>query len=702
MHRLTLTAVGSGGTHWSRRVHSELLATCHRLRTSRPIGLGRSDTVSASRLPLTCCSITRRGHHFQRKLSRTSRKVWAHKSRLLHRAKAGLGHREAASAVANSIDIDDEYKMKDLEEDIDRFSVSTSSHILPEEIFYKPDDHSIDLDYISSNSTLSGELGVDSIWERQGGDEEHRYRRPLEEEQYFSNEQLGSLRETTGDKGGVEAKFDTAPERQRSAIDFLKQFDELDRPSPDNPEAFQLWLECAAQHEASMKYQKVIESARSRRDFDSMGILQSHVVQWYQAMRDTIDARQKEYLSNQDKRIGRERYGPLICSLAPEKLAVIVAHEATTMALLNGEKGVILVEMATAIGVAVETEVLSQHTIRARFGPGADTDNIDSDDDEESSYDDRRRGDRGDFKRILVDRWNFSASHLTRFMEELKYFDPNFKKNKRSIEQAVRRAKRATNAAENWVKEDLVHLGVALLSILLECATVDVDGNEQSAFYIEKIWTKKNKTTSYVYLNKQTAKLFLKDDFVSLAATTTRHTPMVVPPSDWVSPDSGGYKWLKADIMRYKNSNTLKEALHQADISQILDGLNVLGRTPWSINRTILEIGQRCWENNLPCGDIPSRDDFVVPPEPIKPSKIHPELYADKECEEYKAFVAERQAYREASTRRTRIHQKNMVSIGGRTWRSTLSLRVILTLLARHVLGSTFTTKFCGTQTGPS
>ena len=251
---------------------------------------------------------------------------------------------------------------------------------------------------------------------------------------------------------------------------------------------------------------------------------------------------------------------------------------------------------------------------------------------------------------------------MTKFMEELKYYDPKFKKNKTTIEQAVRRAKRATDSSQRWTIEDKVHLGVALLSILMECATVETDGKEQAAFSVEKIWTKKMKTKSYVRLNKQTSKRFLEDDFVSLAATTTRHAPMVVPPTDWVSPDKGGYKWLEVDMMRYKKSNTLEEALHQADLSHVLDGLNALGRTPWRINRTILDVGKRCWENNLPCGDIPSRDDFDVPPEPTKPERIAPELFADKESPEYKAAVAANKAYREALSRRARIHQKNMVS----------------------------------------
>jgi DNA-directed RNA polymerase len=101
-------------------------------------------------------------------------------------------------------------------------------------------------------------------------------------------------------------------------------------------------------------------------------------------------------------------------------------------------------------------------------------------------------------------------------------------------------------------------------------------------------------------------------------------------------------------------------ALKEADLSTIFDGLNVLGRVPWVINKKILEVGERCWNENIPLGDIPSRTDYNVPPMPTKPDAKMVAL--DKDSEAYKEARHEYGLYREEVLKHRRVHQKNMVS----------------------------------------
>ena len=61
-----------------------------------------------------------------------------------------------------------------------------------------------------------------------------------------------------------------------------------------------------------------------------MSLMQRHVVQWFQGLQDAISIRQKEFLSNQDKRRASNRYGPFLCSLHPDKMAVILSQEVIT------------------------------------------------------------------------------------------------------------------------------------------------------------------------------------------------------------------------------------------------------------------------------------------------------------------------------------------------------------------------------------
>jgi DNA-directed RNA polymerase len=85
-----------------------------------------------------------------------------------------------------------------------------------------------------------------------------------------------------------------------------------------------------------------------------------------------------------------------------------------------------------------------------------------------------------------------------------------------------------------------------------------------------------------------------------------------------------------------------------------MDGLNVLGRVPWVINKDILSAAQKCWDDGIELGDIPSQQDHELPPLPIRP---------DGSNKEYSEAQGEFNAYREKMTKYRRMHQKNMVSL---------------------------------------
>ncbi len=93
--------------------------------------------------------------------------------------------------------------------------------------------------------------------------------------------------------------------------------------------------------------------------------------------------------------------------------------------------------------------------------------------------------------------------------------------------------------------------------------------------------------------------------------------------------------------------------MKEADLTTLMDGLNVLARVPWVINKNILSTAERCWDEGIALGDIPSRTDHDLPPEPTRP---------DDEYIDYKETQGEYQKYREALMKYRRIHQRNMVS----------------------------------------
>ncbi len=549
-----------------------------------------------------------------------------------------------------------------LDEDIELLTSSWLSTSLPKR-YQEPSDSA---SLVEGATLLELELGIDPDRDVEDEDDELG----IDPDRDVEDEDDDALdRSSTPSKNNnKQTETERHDELQKSAMEILRNFDPQNPPATNDPEELQLWLECAAQREAVLRYQNLVKKARDRKAYDSMGLMQRHIVQWFEDLKSFIEIRQKEYLSNKDRRRAKTRYGPFLCSLPPEKMAVIASHEAMTQSLLfsgkTGREGVPLAKLAAAIGAAVETEVLSQQRMKERFFDPNRTDDVDKNEDVETDKTDDEEKHAKDTKRNTAsDRWKFSASHLKLFIADLQRMDPKMgKKNKRSIAAAMLRAKRVMDNEQGWTKDDAIHLGAALLSILVENTKINNKGKQEPAFKVEKRWTPTKKSISFVVLNENLYRMFTEDELLSWAASTTRYTPMIVPPSEWNGPRKGGYRWLEASLMRTHGSQVQNEALQHGDLSLVYDGLNILGRTAWKINKDILGIGKTCWNRNIPIGDIPSRTDLEVPPEPQRPERISPELYADKLSPEAKAAMEARKEYRDSIHKRQRVIQKNMVS----------------------------------------
>jgi len=143
-----------------------------------------------------------------------------------------------------------------------------------------------------------------------------------------------------------------ANSRRRSAVELLMHFDPIRPPVSDDPDDLQLWLECEAQQEAVLRYQKAMESARERKDYSSLSLVQRQVLRWYPLLRKKIAERQRQYmLKDGEQHPTASGYGPFLCALPPAKLAVIVAHEAIMCTLLksglHGKEGVPFATLAS-------------------------------------------------------------------------------------------------------------------------------------------------------------------------------------------------------------------------------------------------------------------------------------------------------------------------------------------------------------------
>ncbi|KAN0034801.1 hypothetical protein ACTFIV_001333 [Dictyostelium citrinum] len=92
--------------------------------------------------------------------------------------------------------------------------------------------------------------------------------------------------------------------------------------------------------------------------------------------------------------------------------------------------------------------------------------------------------------------------------------------------------------------------------------------------------------------------------------------PMVIKPLPWISPVEGPYLHYKVPIMRTNGSAMQLRSLAEADLSLIYRSLNILGETPWVINKELYHIITEAWVNGGDIGDIPKRTDFEYPEMP--------------------------------------------------------------------------------------
>jgi DNA-directed RNA polymerase, mitochondrial len=442
-------------------------------------------------------------------------------------------------------------------------------------------------------------------------------------------------------------------------------------------EALECWLECDSLEESVAKYQRVIDEARNRNDFNCISFVERQIARWFVPLQEAIEAKKHAYLTRErDKKDrGFHVFGPFLCSLPSAKLAVIVAHLAIVQCVTSSNyseerhysaTGARFVRLALAVGQSVEDELVIHKLLRKRSLENAQDktssipNNFESNvssmlqENEDSSL--ANTTDKTDAN-LEANIWSYSSSHLKEYLDEVSKYRPSEKK-RRVLSHAIQKARQAADKADAWSAIDKAQLGSALLQILIETVTVGKDESEEMAFTLEMRWVTNTKSQSYLTLNDQLLKMIAIDDIDALSATATRHKPMIVPPKPWTSARKGGYLILEIDVMRYHGCRTQREAIMNAESSMVFDGLNALSRVKWKINKVLLDAAHRCWDENIPLGDIPSRTDLELPEQPVAPAWSGVKL--EKGTDAYEAAISELIKYRDRLIKYNRIKQKNM------------------------------------------
>lgn len=99
--------------------------------------------------------------------------------------------------------------------------------------------------------------------------------------------------------------------------------------------------------------------------------------------------------------------------------------------------------------------------------------------------------------------------------------------------------------------------------------------------------------------------------------------PMLVEPKPWSGFDDGGYYTIPQRVVRTKGDDPsqrayAESAIENGDMKKTLAALDVLGKVPWQINKSVLSVMADAWNNDETIGGLKS-ETLTMPP-PKEPS----------------------------------------------------------------------------------
>ncbi|ANS06226.1 RNA polymerase [Phage MedPE-SWcel-C56] len=163
-----------------------------------------------------------------------------------------------------------------------------------------------------------------------------------------------------------------------------------------------------------------------------------------------------------------------------------------------------------------------------------------------------------------------------------------------------------------WDNETMVGVGSLLLSLTLDATDL---------VYKETI--REGRKQRVVLRATQEVKDWIESSDEALAVMMPDRMPCLMKPEDWVSQYNGGYHLprLRANTPLVKTRRGFsrkphEELLAQADMAPVMSAVNSVQRTPWRVNRRVLEAIQAVWLSNTGVGMPPSQP-YEVPPCPF-------------------------------------------------------------------------------------
>jgi DNA-directed RNA polymerase len=294
-------------------------------------------------------------------------------------------------------------------------------------------------------------------------------------------------------------------------------------------------------------------------------------------------------------------YGPFLRLLSPEKVAAITILSVMSFLTSVGvEKGVTLSSSITSIGNSIEDESIAEAIRENKLNP---------------TWGKNARRHRS---KRLQDLINKSQSSMTEENLEQNSHLGNNEPTKVDM----------SNFDQQWSAIIRAKIGAVLLEILIDTAKVPVTRRHpetgEKISQMQPALThshqyKMGKKVGVVMANPALVEQLKREPVHALLA---KHLPMVVEPEPWSRFNKGGFLATPAKMMRIKlgdkdQRHYAEAAIGRGDLDQVFKGLDVLGKTPWRINRPVFDTMLEAWNSGKAIAKIaPHTPELEYPPEP--------------------------------------------------------------------------------------
>ncbi|KAI4145490.1 MAG: hypothetical protein LQ340_006258 [Diploschistes diacapsis] len=304
--------------------------------------------------------------------------------------------------------------------------------------------------------------------------------------------------------------------------------------------------------------------------------------------------------AGRDKDVDRLMYGPFLQYISPEKLSattILVSLQALTRS--SSQKGIALARLITEVGKAIEEESEAEMLQR---------------------------------KMKEITKKKISSRQRSKVLAQLiKKKQNNAASEAARAKSSVSRQSRPRNTmptTPEWSSTIVTKVGAAMVSLLYKVAKIDLPAKDHKNGKTEsKSEPAFRRFTQFSHgrrlgvfgMHKVLAEKIMKEPVGSAIA---KHLPMLVEPVPWTGYKEGGFLQQPVAVVRTTSSHSetrdyMKLASKSGDMAQVYSALDVLGKTPWKINRAIFNIMAQVWNSGEGVAEIaPVDPKLEYPPDP--------------------------------------------------------------------------------------